>query len=92
MVSPGRHQPGHCKRTPCGTFCGQIDTVKQGKGKKTKEEAKYQCQHNRSIKTRFTSELHTVTVQSDTLAGLNNHGFNALSSKSSLLVKTRIYV
>ena len=30
--------------------------------------------------TRFTWEPQSVTMQSDTLAGLTNHGFNALSS------------
>ena len=33
-------------------------------------------------KTRFTWEPQSVTVQSDSLAGLINHGFNALSSNA----------
>ena len=47
---------------------------------KKKEKASVKVSKSLLVKTRFTWEPQSFTVQSDSLAGLTNHGFNVLSS------------
>ena len=49
---------------------------------KKKEKASVKVSTSLKVKTRFTWEQRSVTVQSDSLTGLTNHGFNALSSNA----------
>ena len=78
-------------RSTCEMLRGGLqDFPPSPKKKKDKEKASVKVSTSLLVKTRFTWEPQSVTVQSNSLAGLTNHGFDALSS-NAVKIKSKIH-